>query len=95
MSDNSEVPSYIARCNCGCGGIVLATVDTPEHAKEVAKEVATCIKKGYAVERVTVGYVRQFSGEHGFGCLAKRGLTPRAVDLRDSPTLPGLSQPEG
>ena len=52
-------PAYIARCKCGCGGIIMATIDNPEHKKDVAKEVAKCIRDGYSVEQVTIGYVRQ------------------------------------
>jgi hypothetical protein len=54
---NEEFPAYIARCKCGA--IIMATVDVPEHAAEVAKEIAKCVREGYAIERVTVGYVRQ------------------------------------
>ena len=55
---------YIARCLCGCGGIVLAVVDTPNHKKETAKDVADAIKDGYTVELTTVGEVRK----QGVGC---------------------------
>lgn len=56
--------SYIARCKKGCGGIVFATVDIPEHAEDVARDVAEMIANGYTIEHVTVGYVH----ENGFGC---------------------------
>ena len=50
-----------------CGCIRLVTVDSPEHAKDNAKEIARCIKLGYAVNRVTVASFKV--GEHGkFGC---------------------------
>ena len=61
---NEDTPSYIARCKCGCTGIIFATVDNPERAETVAKDCAEMIRGGYAIERVTVGYVREF----GFGC---------------------------
>jgi len=52
-----ETPAYIARCKT-CGAIVMATVDLPEHAKDVAKDIASCVRRGFAIEHVTVGYVR-------------------------------------
>lgn len=76
MDITESTPAYIARCKCGCGGIVMATVDIPEHAEEVAKEVAACIRDGYSVEHVTVGYVRTFSKEAGFGCVREKQVKP-------------------
>ena len=64
MDDKINTPSYIARCKCGCGGTIMATVDVPERKRETAKEIAKCIRDGYAIERVTVGYVRS----NPFGC---------------------------
>lgn len=65
---SSETPAYIARCRCGCGGIVFASVDNPEHAADTAKEVARCIRDGYAVERTVVSVVRT----QPFGCQAPK-----------------------
>lgn len=67
-NDDENHPCYIARCKCGCTGIVVAIVDNPEHKKEIAKEVASCIKDGLSIERVTVGYVRS----NPFGCLKEK-----------------------
>ncbi len=64
--------AYIARCKCGCNGIIMATVDIPEHTDETAKEVASCIRNGYAVEHTSVVFVREFTKEHGFGCLVEK-----------------------
>ena len=61
---SSETMAYIARCKCGCKGIVFAVVDNPERAADTAKKVADCIRDGYAVERATVGTVRS----QPFGC---------------------------
>jgi hypothetical protein len=52
-----EPMTYIARKDCGC--IVFAGVDTPEMRKENAKEVASCIRDGYTIERVTCQFVRE------------------------------------
>lgn len=71
MDEIDETPSYIARCECGCGAIVMATVDTPERANEVAQEVAECIRAGCAVQRVTVSQVREMVKDQGFGCRNK------------------------
>jgi len=52
----SEDMCYIGRLDCGC--IVLAIVDSLEHKKDTAKEIAKAIKKGLNIERVSVEYVR-------------------------------------
>ena len=44
--------TYIARCRCGCGGIIIAIVDSPEHKKDVARELADGIRQGYSFDRV-------------------------------------------
>lgn len=56
MTNDPEPMAYIARAPCGC--MKLATVDTPDRAKDNAKEVAACITAGYTIERVTCAYVR-------------------------------------
>jgi hypothetical protein len=63
-----ESKSYIAKYKCGCGGIVFAMVDVPNHKKETAKEVARAIREGYSVELVDSEVVRQSP----FGCQAKK-----------------------
>lgn len=70
MNTTDTTPAYIARCKCGCGGICLAVVDNPDHAKNVAADVAEAIRDGYAVERSTVEVVRS----EPFGCQAKQPL---------------------
>lgn len=55
--ERKKTPAYIARCKCGT--IIMATVDRPEYAEDVANDVADCIRRGFAVERVTVGYVHE------------------------------------
>lgn len=62
--DRTNTPCYIARCKCGCRGIVFATVDRPEYKEDVAKDVSEMILAGYAIEHVTVGFVK----DYGFGC---------------------------
>lgn len=68
MNDDSTIPCYTAKCLCGCGGLVYADVDEPNKTKErkkgTANEIAKMIRRGYAIERMTVGDVRKAS----FGC---------------------------
>jgi hypothetical protein len=69
---NEEVPAYIARCKCGCGGLVFACVDDPKcqdkrRLKDTADSVAEMIREGYAIERMSVGEVRTAK----FGCAHK------------------------
>ena len=54
----SDTPAYVAKCKCGCGALIFATVDVPDMAKSNAKEIAKLIREGYAVERSTVEVVR-------------------------------------
>jgi len=49
--------AYIARKSCGC--LVMATVDNPDHSRDVAREVAKCVRMGWPVERITVEAVRE------------------------------------
>ena len=46
MSDET-VTCILGRCRCG--GIIFASVETPEHRKDNAKEVAKLIRAGFAV----------------------------------------------
>lgn len=57
-TSREETPAYIARCK-KCSAIVMATVDIPEHAEDVANAIADCVRRGFTIERVTVGYVRK------------------------------------
>ena len=63
-----EPESYIARCQCGCKGIIIAMVDDPERKSDIAKEVAKGIRQGYQFERMAIADVRQSP----FGCQAKK-----------------------
>jgi hypothetical protein len=51
--------SYIARRPCGC--VCGAVLDNPQYRRDVAKATAGWIRKGMAVERVTVEAVRAAS----------------------------------
>ena len=53
-----EHMSYIGRCK-GCGRVVCAVIDNPDHAKRVAKEVAKFIRYNLIIERVESAYVRE------------------------------------
>lgn len=57
---NKEPMCYIGRSSCGCARAVV--VDNPQHAKQVAKDVASFIKDGLTIERVTCEYVRTTPG---------------------------------
>ena len=48
--------AYVGIKPCGC--MVFAFVDRPEHKRDIAKEVAVCIRSGWTVERVPVERVR-------------------------------------
>jgi hypothetical protein len=48
--------AYIGIKKCGC--VVAATMDMPEHAKQVGKDVAGFISEGLTVERISTEEVR-------------------------------------
>jgi hypothetical protein len=67
MSDTDM--AYISKMPC-CGRVVMAAVDEPQYAKDNAKTVATAMRRGEIVERVTVAEVREMewaTGEHARG----------------------------
>lgn len=49
--------AYIGVSPCGC--VPAVTVDEPEHAKDVAKDISGWIKRGRTVERVTMDEARE------------------------------------
>lgn len=55
MSDST--PAYIAIAPCGCCHAV--TVDEPQYAKDVAKDIADWVKRGSHVEHTTVDKARE------------------------------------
>jgi hypothetical protein len=59
QQDRESVPCYVARCKCGCGHLIYASVDDGTTPKETARSVAQMIRKGYHIERMTVGEVRR------------------------------------
>jgi len=58
MAERDETPCYIARCKCGCGGLVFASVKVPGREKENAKEVAKLIRAGLTIGEMPVSDVR-------------------------------------
>ncbi len=60
---NEDMPCYIARCRCGCGALMFASVDEPEQPQaqrdDTAKEIADLVRKGFTIERMPVGEVRK------------------------------------
>jgi len=48
--------AYIARCHCG--GIIMACVDDPTHKQDTAKEVASCLRAGFTIDRIKCNDVK-------------------------------------
>lgn len=81
---DEQIPAYAVHCKCGCGGLIYVSVDEPDdqsklspralklHRADTAKEIAKLMRKGFAVERSTVGVVRQSL----FGCRKHKAPTP-------------------
>ncbi len=59
---NEPTHAYIAKRSCGC--MVFASMDDPRLAKDNAREIASCIREGFTVERVPVEEARKLP----FGC---------------------------
>ena len=57
QSTTAESMAYISRAPCGC--IRMAVVDSPDHKRDVAREIGKAVRAGESVERVTCEYVRQ------------------------------------
>ena len=81
MSDE-EKPTYLLR-RPSCGHVVGLCVDEPTWKKEAAKFCADGIRRGLAVERVTVGAVRD--GSIGDWCLST---------CPESPNYPKAKRPK-
>ncbi len=56
MKDNKVSMTYVGRKSCGC--VTMLVLDTPEHKREVAKEVAQVIRLGERLEHLTTEEVR-------------------------------------
>ena len=52
--------AYIGIKKCGC--VVAAVVDNPDHVKDVAKEVASCIREGLTIEHMPLEEARERLG---------------------------------
>lgn len=54
--------AYIAKAPCGC--LVAVSVDSQEHKKDVAKDIAGFIKDGLIIERHPIEEVRKMDFGH-------------------------------
>ena len=72
MNDEND-PAIIARCNCGCGGIVYVNGMFPLGKKDQG-EIGKLVADGYSVERTTVGWVRSNLAGN-WRCVSKRKAT--------------------
>lgn len=72
-----DIPCYIARCRCGCGALIFASVDEPEQSQkrraDTAKEIADLVRNGFTIERMPVGEVRSANWK----CTSKAGIVCR------------------
>jgi len=65
--------AYVAKCVCG--GLIMACVDLPERKNDTAKEVASCLRAGYEISRMTVEEVRAHKWCDNCGkCAIQKGL---------------------
>lgn len=65
--ERAKAPAYAGNCP-KCSKMVAAAVDIPEHKKDTAKEVASWIRDGLLVSRMTVAEVRASD----WGCECKK-----------------------
>jgi hypothetical protein len=59
---------YVGKLACGC--IVAVTSDEPDCPKRVAKDVASFVREGMTIERMTLEAFR--SSKAPFGCECKK-----------------------
>lgn len=69
MTYMNSTHAYVAYCQCG--GMVMATVDSEDRKREVAKVIASCVRGGFPVQRITNDEVRQASW-----CKCKKAAPP-------------------
>lgn len=71
----SDSMCYLATDANGCD--LVAIVDNPEHARDVAKEIAACIRDGLSVARITVDQFRTSTKPFGHVADCPFGPKPR------------------
>lgn len=83
--------AYAGYCS-ECGGMCAATVDKPEYAKSVRKDVAEFIKSGMTIQRVTVLDVNANLRGHTDACIGQANTrrrqsraTPATAQLENFP----------
>lgn len=64
-TEHTEEMAYVASKTCGCP--VFVTVDSAEHRKDTAREIARCLRDGLAVNRMTVEAAREILSTRWFG----------------------------
>ena len=57
MTNEQQARCFIGLCKCG--GIVFASVDEPQYAKDNAKEVGALIRRGFSVTTESVDVARK------------------------------------
>jgi len=81
--DRESIPTYVGRCTV-CKGIVYAHVYDDDakatRSKEIAREIAACVRHGYTVSLEAVRDVRS-----GIFCECIRAKRPRRVQQRSLP----------
>lgn len=82
MTTSKETHAYIGIAPCGC--VQGATVDGPDHKREVSKDVAGFLKWG-TVERVSIENARvrlcfESHGKKGDTCPHPNGCPHRAME---------------
>ncbi len=75
--EREATPAWIAR-DPRCGHNLLVMVDTPERKREVAKEIAACIRAGLVPERVTVAQAREIGLQSCDVCQPPKGRKKQA-----------------
>jgi hypothetical protein len=57
--------AYVAYCKCG--KLIFAAVDSPDHGKDNAKDIAKFVRDGFPVNRITCESVRagEWCKNHG------------------------------
>ena len=87
MSDSDM--AYLALC--ARGHFIGVTVDNPAYAKNTASIVASWIKRGAVITRMTVGEARphiEFSDDHYIECLGRK---PRKVKAQQDSLFKGVT----
>lgn len=73
---------FVSFCKCGCGALVFVATDCGNGKdRQLDKEIASLVRDGYEVKRVSRGEAKKLLGEREFGCSKESEQPPAETQL--------------